>query len=508
MGLKINGIPVAGLGLPGKSAYQSAVDGGYQGTEQEFNEFLATMKSSVNADWNQNDETQADYVKNRTHYTYYEKKVLYEGIDLQMIDAGYIIGSYRYLQAGQIYTITFRDTVYECVAWEHNGRVYAGSSAVIANPGIWGYDSTISADSHDNGEPFCMLTTGYTLCMDYEYKNYIKVEGLVPSYKTIDIKYLPEEVTAQADWNQNDKTAGDYIKNRPFYDIITYEPIVQDLTVTTITDRNYTNLEVEYNFELGSLYEVVINGVTYTNLVASEIYDTMSYIGTNLEELGEGSKPPFCVLSNEGWLQLYVLAEGEYTVSINKKQSNIHYLDSKYIKDMYCTELVSVTLIEEQTVTTVTEGDIAYGKMSGAATLVVGETYKVLFNGITYECVAYEYADWNAVCIGNGSIIGATGGKGEPFCIDNYSNNDSYLNTDDTGTYIVSVSHKLGENIHQIDPKYIPSISSLLETNKGLEQKFWRGKKSSMLLKPRTRTLCTSSLMKITLNQLKILAVS
>ena len=68
MGLKINGIPVAGLGLPGKSAYQAALDGGYQGTEQEFNEFLATMKSSVNADWSQNDETAPDYIKNRTHW--------------------------------------------------------------------------------------------------------------------------------------------------------------------------------------------------------------------------------------------------------------------------------------------------------------------------------------------------------------------------------------------------------------------------------------------------------
>lgn len=42
MGLKINGIPVAGLGLPGRSAYQIAQDGGYQGSEAEFAELLAT----------------------------------------------------------------------------------------------------------------------------------------------------------------------------------------------------------------------------------------------------------------------------------------------------------------------------------------------------------------------------------------------------------------------------------------------------------------------------------
>ena len=51
MGFKINGIPVAGLGLPGKdgdegrSAYQIAQDGGYQGSEAEFAELLATAAS-------------------------------------------------------------------------------------------------------------------------------------------------------------------------------------------------------------------------------------------------------------------------------------------------------------------------------------------------------------------------------------------------------------------------------------------------------------------------------
>ena len=32
---------MAGIGLPGKSAYQYAVDGGYTGTEEEFQEVLA-----------------------------------------------------------------------------------------------------------------------------------------------------------------------------------------------------------------------------------------------------------------------------------------------------------------------------------------------------------------------------------------------------------------------------------------------------------------------------------
>ena len=44
MALLVNGKKVAGLGLPvadGKSAYQTAVEGGYTGSESEFNTLLA-----------------------------------------------------------------------------------------------------------------------------------------------------------------------------------------------------------------------------------------------------------------------------------------------------------------------------------------------------------------------------------------------------------------------------------------------------------------------------------
>lgn len=46
MALYVNGKKVAGIGLPGKSAYQYAVDGGYAGTEEEFQEVLANAGST------------------------------------------------------------------------------------------------------------------------------------------------------------------------------------------------------------------------------------------------------------------------------------------------------------------------------------------------------------------------------------------------------------------------------------------------------------------------------
>ena len=45
MALTINGIKVAGVGLPGKSAYQSAVEAGYTGSESDFSNTLAQVVS-------------------------------------------------------------------------------------------------------------------------------------------------------------------------------------------------------------------------------------------------------------------------------------------------------------------------------------------------------------------------------------------------------------------------------------------------------------------------------
>lgn len=53
MSIKVNGIKIAGRGMPGKSAYQSAVDAGYEGTETEFGTELANVPTDleINGDY-------------------------------------------------------------------------------------------------------------------------------------------------------------------------------------------------------------------------------------------------------------------------------------------------------------------------------------------------------------------------------------------------------------------------------------------------------------------------
>lgn len=47
MALYLNGIKIAGKGISGKSPYQVAVEGGYSGTEADFNAQLAAIGESV-----------------------------------------------------------------------------------------------------------------------------------------------------------------------------------------------------------------------------------------------------------------------------------------------------------------------------------------------------------------------------------------------------------------------------------------------------------------------------
>lgn len=80
------------------------------------------------------------------------------------------------------------------------------------------YDSELEIESLYSNEQLTIST--------------VTVEFYEDGIKKIDEKYLPESIGgSQPDWNQNDETAKDYIKNRPFYPIEgTY--LVEPITLT------------------------------------------------------------------------------------------------------------------------------------------------------------------------------------------------------------------------------------------------------------------------------------
>lgn len=117
-------------------------------------EAISVLKSGseaggVQSDWNQNDETQPDYVKNRPFYTGNPvETVLVEESTVSFADAdGIYIGQLESTfspTVGETYKVSWDGTVYECVCVNFYG------DTVIGNLSLMG-------DGSDTGEPFIMM---------------------------------------------------------------------------------------------------------------------------------------------------------------------------------------------------------------------------------------------------------------------------------------------------------------------------------------------------------------
>ena len=125
-------------------------------------------------------------------------------------------------------------------------------------------------------------------------------------------------------------------------------------------------------------------------------------------------------------------------------------------------------IIKEMTVTISEDG--GYEKLTETCPKIIpGQTYAVILNGATYECVARLYNDANAL-IGNGTIYGdGYEANGEPFSCDWYDDGTIYLNAAKSGTYTVSIYGFLTV-IHKIDKKFIdmPDLPDNLATTDDL----------------------------------------
>lgn len=105
--------------------------------------------------------------------------------------------------------------------------------------------------------------------------------------------------SVQPDWNQNNSTAADYIKNRPFYktDEVELTSVITEQTVTfeLNSDTNmYTALIGTLNLETGKTYRVIFDNVSYDCLAFGN--DTV-YLGNPAMMDSEDTGEPFIFAS-------------------------------------------------------------------------------------------------------------------------------------------------------------------------------------------------------------------
>ncbi len=136
--------------------------------------------------------------------------------------------------------------------------------------------------------------------------------------------------TVQPDYLQNDPTAKDYIKNRPFYsEMVTAFP---ERTLT-FTNGQYFENGSDFSLTEGLVYVVTWEGVQYeciAKVVSSPQFGTGVGVGNMAVVGGENTGEPFAVASIPG-IVLVVNLAGTETATIKIDGEQVHKIETKYV---------------------------------------------------------------------------------------------------------------------------------------------------------------------------------
>ena len=128
----------------------------------------------------------------------------------------------------------------------------------------------------------------------------------------------------RGNWEQNDSSAEDYIKNRPFYTEAEEIYLVDKLTSADYFDGHYPAC----TFVVGQRYNILWNDTLYKNLECYED-DGWRIIGGNSGP--DGKTYPFYI-DDDGGNNLYIESDENFIVSIMIPEV-IHRIDKKYLPE-------------------------------------------------------------------------------------------------------------------------------------------------------------------------------
>lgn len=142
----------------------------------------------VQPDWNQNDDTQPDYVKNRPFYTG-------DPVETVLVEESTVSFSERNGIYQAVVPSTFKATVGETYKVSWDGTVYECTCAIVNGLPAFGNLSIMGAGS-DTGEPFFMGVENSAkiqiFTADTSASHTISISGFVQEVVKIDEKYLPK----------------------------------------------------------------------------------------------------------------------------------------------------------------------------------------------------------------------------------------------------------------------------------------------------------------------------
>lgn len=245
---------------------------------------------AVQPDWNQNDNSQADYIKNRPFYT--GDPVVTEVIPETPLpfnlfpDEGlpvYVFIGEASAEQVAIWNSDWEELtfVWDNVTYTTKPQEIEGEKAVGNVPAMMGTGNT--------GEPFIMIMSGSMILLASLFDEVpadpstaeTKYHSISISCKIEEIVKVPTKYLYQPDWEENDESSGAYIKNKPF-GVYHSGDILLDgelYSYGTETSDDGTSYHVYYgtpNMPIipgnGHALQFIVNGEEYTGYVQGSSY--------------------------------------------------------------------------------------------------------------------------------------------------------------------------------------------------------------------------------------------
>lgn len=323
-------------------------------------------------DWSQNDSTAADFIKNKPFGEEKTDTLTWDGNPTDVSGwASKSLGLMAYLVSEETPTtddltggsivLKTPDGVQnmeniETQVKEYSGYIIIAGAIVIvyesvltfSKPGI--YFITSTDPEFDTGYAESMTLPNYEFTtvktLDETFiPNTIARTSDIPEVPVTSVNGMTGDVVVeqvQADWNQNDSTAPDYVKNRLFY---ASDPIITEVLHKATLDFSVQTFggvtaglhffDTEITLKAGCLYKVNWNGIVY------EVYSfesngqvllgDISTVDASFASTGE----PFAIL-NEGmyaWDCVVGETSTQRTISITGYETTITQLPAAYIDD-------------------------------------------------------------------------------------------------------------------------------------------------------------------------------
>ena len=414
-----------------------------------------SINEIAQADWEQNDSSALDYIKNKTHWTESKFEVIAEQTVSFDSDRMGNMTTTSGLVAGDTYKVTINSSmeyIFEAREFMLEGR----KACCIGD--INGVEGFVISSVSGLNSILLIQAKNYGTGLDIGQWP-MKIEHFVEETHKLDPKFLPEDGFG-------------YVETQ--VEVLSEITFVNEHLDVNAPEGSSTFITLPQKPKLGKEYIATFDGVKYRCVCAYDDYEDAIYLG-NVTMGSDSYKEaePFCYWYREDDYELIYSFNGEHTFSIGVETENIHPIDTKFLPEggfgyVGSGEPIDVAWVVE-------------GEQEGTYTIWVAQEEMPLVEGDTYE-VTTDSGVYSTVC----KVIGMDGVRAHVLGNVGLIVGDESLVTDDTFIVLsgtpegqsmtvaldLNVGSTLvvreGEVIHKIDPKYLPEGIGYTEVGKEL----------------------------------------